>query len=82
MSARGLERIGDVFSSIGMMQQIYYGMKFDGGDGMKFDSRPQLRTTATDTHNNQPKTARRKWRIEGRGGAAIGEVKVCRLVTI
>ena len=34
MSARGLERIGDVFSSIGMTQQIYYGMKFNGGDGM------------------------------------------------
>jgi hypothetical protein len=51
MSARGLERIGDVFSSIGMMQQIYYGMKFDGRDGMKFDGR-QLRTTAG--HTQQP----------------------------
>ena len=54
LDARGLERIGGVFSScwvmIKMTQQIiYYGMKFDGRqlkDGHK----------DKDTHNNQPKT--------------------------
>jgi hypothetical protein len=47
MSVRGLERIGDVLSSIGMTQQIiYYGMGWNSM-GQQEDK---------DTHNNQPKT--------------------------
>ena len=59
MGARGLEHIGDVFSScqvmIGMTQQIiYYGI---GWDEIR---RPPF---YEDIHNNQPKTARQSWRM-------------------
>ena len=50
MSARGLERIGDVFSSIGMTQQIYYGMKFKGMGWPPVKDNGRTHTTTNQKH--------------------------------